>query len=129
MSGSKLKAYIVNDKWGDAGSIVVWASTPGRAKTQALMHDEFDRYDFIELCVKRAPNLDKYVFKKRVPIAELLKMNWWFYCSGCLRKQIDQDDIDNGTAYIEMDEGDPYDFVEGAVICSECKKKLERKQA
>lgn len=28
----KLKAYIVRDKWNDAGSIVVWAETPGKAK-------------------------------------------------------------------------------------------------
>lgn len=29
MEKGKLKAYIVCDKWGDAGSIVVWAETPG----------------------------------------------------------------------------------------------------
>lgn len=36
MSKGKLKAYIVSDKWNDAGSTVVWAETSGKAKSQVI---------------------------------------------------------------------------------------------
>lgn len=127
MEKGKLKAYIVCDKWGDAGSIVVWAETPGKAKSQALYNDIFDGYEFTELRLDRVKDFDKYADTKKVPVQDLLNMSWWFCCAQCLKEHLDQDDIDEGNAFIDEDGGDPCDFVKGAVICAECKKKLEER--
>ena len=61
----KLKAYIVNDKWNDAGSIVVWAETSGKAKSNALYNDVFDGYEYTELRTKRVKDFDKYADTKK----------------------------------------------------------------
>lgn len=124
MGKEKLKAYIVSDKWNDAGSIIVWAKTSGKAKAQALYNDIFDNYEFTELRTDRVKDFDKYADSKKVPIQELLNMSWWFSCCECVKEHLDQDSIDNGEAFIiDSDERD--DFVLGTIICAECKKKLE----
>ncbi len=125
MEKEKLKAYIVSDKWNDAGSIIIWAKTSGKAKAKALYNDIFDNYEFTELRVNRVPDFDKYAESKKVPIQELLNMSWRFCCCECLN-YLDQDNIDNGEAFIiERDECD--NFVLGGIICAECKKKLEER--
>lgn len=126
MRNGKLKAYIVCEKWGDAGSIVVWAETPGKAKSQALYNDIFDGYEFTELRLDRVKDFDKYADTKKVPVQDLLNMSWWFYCAQCCKEHLDQDEIDDGKAFID-ESSDACDFVKGAVICAECKKKLEER--
>lgn len=124
MKKGKLKAYIVSDKWNDAGSIIVWAETSGKAKVEALRNDIFDNYEFTEMRVNRIKDFDKYAESKKVPIQELLNRCWWFCCCECLKEHLDQDSIDNGEAFIiNSDERD--DFVLGTIICADCKKKLE----
>lgn len=124
MEKKKLKAYIVCDKWNEAGAIIIWAETSGKAKAKALYDDIFDNYEYTELRVKRAPDFDKYAESKKVPIQELLNMSWYFCCCECLKEHLDQDSIDSGEAFIiESDERD--DFILGTMICAECKKKLE----
>lgn len=125
MEKEKLKAYIVSDKWNDAGSIIVWAETSGKAKAAALYRDELDGVDYIDIRVNRAPDFDKYAESKKVPIQELLNIGWWFYCSGLCSREISQDDIDAKEAFIIDDQKDFNTFVKGDVICAECKKKLE----
>lgn len=129
MEKGKLKAYIVTNKWGDSGNIVIWAESSGKAKAAALYRDELDGADYIDIRVNRAPDFDKYAEVKKVPIQELLNIGWWFYCSGLCGREISQDDIDDKTAFIVENEKDFNNFVKGDVICAECKKKLEEKRA
>lgn len=129
MGKEKLKAYIVSDKWNEAGSIVVWAETSGKAKAAALYRDELDSVDYIDIRVNRAPDFDKYAESKKVPIQELLNIGWWFYCSGLCSREISQDDIDAKEAFIIDDQKGFNTFVKGDVICAECKKKLEERPA
>lgn len=44
MEKEKLKAYIVSDKWNDAGSIVVWAETSGKAKALRIIKQSIEKY-------------------------------------------------------------------------------------
>ncbi len=126
MGKEKLKAYTVCDKWNDAGSIIVWAESSGKAKSQSLYNDIFDGYEFTDLRVCREPDFDKYAESKKVPIQELLDRCWWFCCCECLKDHLGQDSIDNGDAFIiERDERD--DFVLGTIICADCKKKEDNK--
>jgi len=123
----KVKAYIVSDKWNDAGSIVIWAETSGKAKAQALYNDIFDNSEFTELRTQRVKDFDKYAESKKVPIQKLLNMYWWFSCCECLKDHLDKDSIDNEEAFIiDSDERD--DFVLGTIICAECKKKFEEQK-
>lgn len=124
MDNGKLKAYIVCDKWGDAGSIVVWAETPGKAKSQALYNDIFDGYEFTELRLDRVKDFDKYAESKHIPIAELLANGWWFYCADCGAEPINQNDVENGEAFIINKDYDREDFVKGNVICKKCYERL-----
>ena len=121
----KLKAYIVEDKWNSAGSIVVWAETRGKAKSNALYNDVFDSCEYTDLRTTRVKDFDKYADTKKVPIQELLNMSWWFYCSGFCGREINQDDIDAKEAFIIDGQRDFNTFVKGNVICAECKKNLE----
>lgn len=125
MEKEKLKAYIVTNKWGDSGNIVIWAESSGKAKAAAFYRDELDGTDYIDIRVNRAPDFDKYAEVKKVPIQELLNIGWWFYCSGLCGREISQEDIDDKTAFIVEDEKDFNSYVKGDVICAECKKKLK----
>ena len=127
MKKGKLKAYIVTNKWGDIGSIVIWAESSGKAKAAALYKDELDGTDYIDIRVNRAPDFDKYAESKQVPIQELLNIGWWFRCSGLCGREISQDDIDEKEAYIIFYQKDFNSFVKGDVICAECMKKLEER--
>lgn len=126
MVKGKLKAYIVNDKWNDAGSIITWAETSGKAKALALYDDIFSNCEYTELRAERSKYFDKYADSKKIPIRELLDRTWWFGCCKCNKEQLDQDSIDNGEAFIDETE-DACEFVKGAVICAECKKKIEER--
>ena len=121
----KLKAYIVNDKWNDAGSIVVWAETRGKAKSNALYNDVFDGCEYTELRTERVKDFDKYADTKKVPIQELLNMSCWFSCRKCGEEYLDYDKIADDEAFIDDVDYSNNDFVKGSVICAECKKKLE----
>lgn len=121
----KLKAYIVSNKWDCSDCIVVWAETPGKAKSNALYNDVFDGCEYTELRTERVKDFDKYADAKKVPIQELLNMSWWFYCSGLCGREINQDDIDTKEAFIIDGKKDFNTYVKGDVICAECKKKLE----
>lgn len=118
----KIKAYIVSDKWLEY-SVVVFAETSGKAKSDALYYDEFSNTDseYIDLRAKRMKEWDKYSETKKIPIAEMLKNGWWFYCDGYCGRQLSEDDIISGDAVIIEDERN--DFVKGNVICKECLKK------
>lgn len=120
-----LKAYCVSDKYSDAGTVIVWAETSGKAKAEALYEDIFDNYEFTELRTQRIPAFDKYEKSKKIPIQELLNMSWWFCCCECGKEHLDQDSVDEGEAFIiEGDERE--DFVLGTLICAKCKKKAEK---
>lgn len=122
-----LKAYIVSDKWNE-NSIVVWAESDGKAKSEALTDAEFAWFDysFVELRTRRMKEWDKYAENKKVPIEELLKNSWWFECKGLCGKQINEDDVKDGNAFIIEDER--HDFVKGNVICKECFEKEKQCQ-
>lgn len=116
------KAYIVSDKWND-NSTVVFAESVGKAKSEALTDAEFSWFDytFVELRARRMKEWDKYAESKKIPIMELLKNGWWFYCDGYCGRQLNEDDIISGDAVIIEDERN--DFVKGNIICKECLKK------
>lgn len=128
MEKEKLKAYIVRDNMSEAGSIIVWAETSGKAKAQALYDDIFDGWEYQELRANRAPDFDKYAESKKVPIQELLKMSWYFSCKKCGEECLDQDSIDNGEAFIIDSDYCASDFVKGSLICAYCKKQLEERR-
>ena len=116
------KAYIVSDKWNE-NSTVIFAESVGKAKSEALYEDEFSwhDYEYTELRARRMKEWDKYAESKKIPIMELLKNGWWFYCDGYCGRQLSEDDIISGDAVIIEDERN--DFVKGNVICKECLKK------
>ena len=62
---------------------------------------------------------------KKVPIEELLKRGWWFYCGGLCGAEITQDNIDAKEAFVARRREDINDFVDGDVYCDRCKAKLE----
>lgn len=115
-----LKAYIVEDKWFEY-SIVVFAETSGKARSEAIYNDCFDSSEYIDLRAKRMKEWDKYSETKKIPIAELLACGWWFSCDFCA-KQIYQEDVDDGNAFI-IDGEDS--FVSGRVICKECSRGIQ----
>lgn len=121
----KLKAYIVSNKWDCSDCIVVWAETPGKAKSNALYNDVFDGCEYTELRTERVKDFDKYADAKKVPIEELLKRGWWFYCGGLCGAEITQDNIDAKEAFVARRREDINDFVDGDVYCDRCKAKLE----
>ena len=74
---SALKAYKVsNDEYAE----VVFAETPGKAKTMAIYLDD----DFIELSACRAPEFDQYLGQEITPEI-YLKHGWWWTCRSCGR--------------------------------------------
>lgn len=124
MEKENLKAYIVYDKWYAEGSIVVWAETSGKAKSKGLYHDNMDGFEYTDLRAYRMKDFDKYVESKHIPIAELLANGWWFYCADCGAEQINQNDVENGEAFIINKDYDREDFVKGNVICKKCYERL-----
>lgn len=115
-----IKAYIVSDKWNE-NSVVVFAETGGKAKSEALYKDDFSNYEYIELRTKRMEKWDKYAESGKIPIVEMLENGWWFECVNCY-KQITEDDIISGDANIIDYERN--DFIQGGVICKECAKRV-----
>lgn len=125
MQKGTLKAYIVSNKWDCSDCIVVWAETPGKAKSNALYNDVFDGCEYTELRTERVKDFDKYADAKKVPIEELLKRGWWFCCGGLCGAEITQDNIDAKEAFVARRREDINDFVDGDVYCDRCKAKLE----
>lgn len=123
----KLKAYVVTDKWGDSGNIIVWAVSAAQAKAKSLYKDELDGVEYIDIRVKRIKAFDKYQNTKKVPIEELLQMGWWFYCGGFCSEEINQDNIDSKKAFIVKGDKDFNDWVEGDVYCEACYEKLKER--
>ena len=55
------KAYIVTDKYGEAGySTVIFAETRGKAVCFACATEEFEDYSFTELRANRCKEMDKF---------------------------------------------------------------------
>ena len=80
---SELKAYKVsNDEYAE----VVFAETPGKAKTKAIYLDD----DFIELSACRAPEFDQYAGQVITPEI-YLKYGWWWTCLSCGRAVFEED--------------------------------------
>lgn len=76
------KAYIARDNWGDHGSRVVFAHTPGQAKNNAV--GEFDGWvEFLDIRIRRAPEYDMYWELGEVPKRVLLADGWYWECHGC----------------------------------------------
>lgn len=82
---SELKAYQVDDKWGDHGTEIVYAETAGKAKALGLCEWV---PEFTAKSVKRAPEFDKY-FPKGPSRSVLLRHGWFFECNCCCKKVFD----------------------------------------
>ncbi len=120
----KLKAYLIVDKYySNESQEIVFAETAGLAKAKGLASGNFDDYSFTELRAERQKCFDKYSEKQLIPIKELLERGWWFYCAGCGSVQINEDDIEDGNAFIGSYEDEYHDFVKGTVICDACASK------
>jgi hypothetical protein len=120
----KLKAYWVSDKDCEADEqIIVWAKSPGEAKSLAMCADCFDGFDFTDLRVERQKEFDRYWNAERIPIKKLLNLGWWFGCCKCGCGQIYEDNIEAKEAFI-IDTENSCNFAKGAVICGKCYKEL-----
>lgn len=53
-----MKAWIVTDKNGDYGSDIVFASSRGKAISEALTRDNFEDFEFTDIRVRRIKDLD-----------------------------------------------------------------------
>lgn len=73
---------------------------------------------------KRAPQLDKYYKNKKVPIRELLKINFTYPCAFCHKGDFNNEDYENGKCFIVEDEGSINPFTEGIILCYNCYKLL-----
>lgn len=62
-----MKAWRVTDKYCCCGTVIVFAETKGQAASWALSHDDtFDDCDFVDLCVRRFKDYDKFYSGKRI---------------------------------------------------------------
>lgn len=113
-----LKAYIVEDIYREYQRIE-WATSAGKAKAKASYSDEFYSTYYVDLRAKRIKEFDKYSDTKKVPIKELLELNWWFYCSGMCCSELNIDDLNNGNAIL-IEDTRICDFVKGDIICKQC---------
>ena len=125
MEKGKLKAYIVTSQWNENGDLIIWAESSGKAKASAINSWEFHGNDYTDLRAKRIKDFDKYADSKKVPIEELLKLGWCFYCGGLCGAEITQDNVDAKEAFVARRREDFNDFVDGDVYCDRCKAKLE----
>lgn len=125
MEKGKLKAYIVTSQYNDNGDLIIWAESSGKAKASAINSWEFHGNDYTDLRAKRIKDFDKYADSKKVPIEELLKLGWWFYCAGLCSAEITQDNIDAKEAFVVRRREDINNFVDGDVYCDKCKAKIE----
>ena len=105
-----LKAYCYTDDQ-TGYSHIYYAENRNKAKELASGDND---ENYIDVHVYRIPWADEYAEKGDVPIAVLLKNGWRYECCKCLRGWLDQDDVDNGTAFL----------INGGVFCPECAKEI-----
>ena len=65
-----MKAWRVFDKYCECGTEIVFAETAGKAKSICLYDENFEEYEYTELCARRFQEYDKYYDGKR-------KVNFW----------------------------------------------------
>lgn len=106
-----MKAWIVREKWGEGSSVIVFAETRGKARSEGA--SELDR-DYMEVSINREARYDQYADKGEVPLEVLLKDGWWWTCKECDR-QVTQVDIDYKGAKI----------ISGVPYCGDCVKERE----
>ena len=97
-----MKAWIVLDKNGETGAVIVYAETRGKAVSLCMNDESFEDYDYIELYAKRFKEYDKYYDgKEKVDFwndeqhrTRLVKDFGWscidgkdYYCDDCPAKE------------------------------------------
>lgn len=94
-----MKAYIAKDLHGGHGGRVVFADTPGRART--IAHGEFGGWvEWLDIGVRRAPEYDKYADAGKVPKEVLLADGWYWECGDCYNPTYEESAvIINDTVY------------------------------
>lgn len=101
-----MKAYIARDNYGDHGSRVVFAETPGQAKNMA--YGEFEGWvEWLDIRVRRAPEYDTWYDESgKVPIEVLLADGWHWECAALeCRTQVYEDNAK---------------IIDGVVFCKKC---------
>lgn len=113
-----LKAFRVQDEWGEGNACVIFHTS--NAAARRLGANEIDS-EWETVSCTRAPQFDQYAELGRVPALAMLADGWWFNCPSC-GKQV-QDDVE---------EAGPPPVINGLdeVFCSrECCDALAAKRA
>lgn len=106
------KAYSYTDDH-DGYVHIYYAETRNEARKEAA--DEWgERY--IDVKVYRLPWADIYGSQCEIPDEEYIKRGWWLLCKGCGRKELNEDNLEDGSA----------EYVHGLLCCSECAKELRK---
>lgn len=76
----KLKAYQVQEEYGEANAIIIFADKNVVARLEGA--EELNA-EFGHVSCKRAEWADRYTSHDEIPIKEFLDHDWWFECSNC----------------------------------------------
>lgn len=83
MSESHMKAYLVQDDYGDGGACVRFARHNVVARREGAI--ELD-CEFEDVTCRRYPAFDQYAEQGGVPDSVLVDHGWWFECMQCSQK-------------------------------------------